>query len=353
MRVVWPSVGLLLVVACGSRVSAVCHVPRLPVAAYELAANDVETCTIASDGVRCWGLWSEVECVPAFHPVSLMDSRSSVTLAGWHACWSDAQGVACSEGGGPARTVVNAAPFAHVLDVGDQFAWVQQGDRWGSFVPGSHWLHGEQLPWNVRWSDLRWTEETRFSSAGGSYALLVDAGGHAEEVSGFRATGRSLDLGPELVEVSGDLGHGCLVRGTTRSLSCWGFSRGEIVPAGFERVVEVVVRGSQPQSDVPGSGVHACARAEDGTVACVGDNGCDARPVRLDAPPNGCDAAYAPTMRAVDLPSPARDLALGTHHACAALLDGSVWCWGSNFYGQLGDGTRVDSAIPVRVRAVP
>ncbi len=39
--------------------------------------------------------------------------------------------------------------------------------------------------------------------------------------------------------------------------------------------------------------------------------------------------------------------------ACAALEDGSVWCWGDNQYGVLGDGTETDSSTPVRVRGLP
>jgi alpha-tubulin suppressor-like RCC1 family protein len=32
-------------------------------------------------------------------------------------------------------------------------------------------------------------------------------------------------------------------------------------------------------------------------------------------------------------------VAVGTDHACALLLDGTIQCWGSNVYGQLGNGS--------------
>ena len=36
-------------------------------------------------------------------------------------------------------------------------------------------------------------------------------------------------------------------------------------------------------------------------------------------------------------------------HAVALKNDGTVWAWGSNGYGQLGDGTTTDSYTPVQV----
>ena len=39
----------------------------------------------------------------------------------------------------------------------------------------------------------------------------------------------------------------------------------------------------------------------------------------------------------------------GTYHSLALKSDGTVWAWGRNFYGLLGDGTNIDSAVPLQV----
>lgn len=39
---------------------------------------------------------------------------------------------------------------------------------------------------------------------------------------------------------------------------------------------------------------------------------------------------------------------LGTYHGCATLKSGELECWGANDVGQLGDGTRTQSLLPVR-----
>ncbi len=45
-------------------------------------------------------------------------------------------------------------------------------------------------------------------------------------------------------------------------------------------------------------------------------------------------------------------IAVGLEHMCALALDGSVFCWGDNEFGQLGDGTMVNSPVPVAVRGL-
>jgi len=48
--------------------------------------------------------------------------------------------------------------------------------------------------------------------------------------------------------------------------------------------------------------------------------------------------------------SDASQLAAGHSHYCAILLDSTVKCWGSNGYGELGDGSVTSSGVPVQVK---
>ena len=48
----------------------------------------------------------------------------------------------------------------------------------------------------------------------------------------------------------------------------------------------------------------------------------------------------------------ASKLDLGMAHACALMSDASLWCWGKNEFGQLGDGTTTPSPLPVQVKGL-
>ena len=39
----------------------------------------------------------------------------------------------------------------------------------------------------------------------------------------------------------------------------------------------------------------------------------------------------------------------GTYHGAAIKTDGTLWMWGRNIYGQLGDGTTINRSSPVQV----
>jgi len=43
------------------------------------------------------------------------------------------------------------------------------------------------------------------------------------------------------------------------------------------------------------------------------------------------------------------DLTTGNDHTCGLWDDESLWCWGRNDYGQLGDDSKVDRSLPISV----
>jgi len=58
-------------------------------------------------------------------------------------------------------------------------------------------------------------------------------------------------------------------------------------------------------------------------------------------------------MLAITVPSPSaltcRQVAAGSYHTVAVKTDGTLWAWGYNYDGQLGDGTTVNKSSPVQV----
>lgn len=53
-----------------------------------------------------------------------------------------------------------------------------------------------------------------------------------------------------------------------------------------------------------------------------------------------------------DMAAPAHRLAMGYFHTLLLRDDGSLWAWGENQYGQLGDGTTTDRSQPVEIQAI-
>jgi alpha-tubulin suppressor-like RCC1 family protein len=89
---------------------------------------------------------------------------------------------------------------------------------------------------------------------------------------------------------------------------------------------------------------HACARKDDGTVYCWGNN----QAGQLGMGSMG--GILAPVV--VPLGGPATALALGELHSCAALADGTAKCWGYNEAGQLGIGSKDITPTPTLVQGL-
>lgn len=94
---------------------------------------------------------------------------------------------------------------------------------------------------------------------------------------------------------------------------------------------------------------HSCALTSGGDVKCWGSN----RDYQLGA--GAAIGRYRETSfpsKVVGLPSAAVSIAAGASHTCAVLEDHTLWCWGFNGYGQLGDRTETSRGTAVSVKGL-
>jgi alpha-tubulin suppressor-like RCC1 family protein len=84
---------------------------------------------------------------------------------------------------------------------------------------------------------------------------------------------------------------------------------------------------------------HSCAITQSGGVRCWGTN-------TYGELGDGTTRAATTPVNVVGLGTGVRQIVVGGHDSCALTKQGGVKCWGVNEYGVLGNGTLSDSAIP-------
>jgi len=151
--------------------------------------------------------------------------------------------------------------------------------------------------------------------------------------------GISVDDGP-ITALSARLGDGCVLqRGTMR---CWGvpFSGGSSSGAAKVDGIQNVVAIASG-----GDSAAACGVERAGTVRCFGYNS-------YGQLGNGTKVHSEVPITVPDIDD-ATDVSIGNEHGCALRSSGVPWCWGSNRWGQLGIGRADDQThTPVRVPGV-
>lgn len=146
--------------------------------------------------------------------------------------------------------------------------------------------------------------------------------------------------------VGAGAGHTCALR-DDGTVWCWGSNMsGEIGhPSAESEFTPVRVSALSNVSELAVGAIHNCALVRtDGSVWCWGSNDSG----QLGNGGGGVDVSSAtPTMVAGLLG--ATSISTGWTHTCAVLSDGTVRCWGQNAAGGLGNGSTTSSPVPVEV----
>ena len=133
----------------------------------------------------------------------------------------------------------------------------------------------------------------------------------------------------DAVDVTAGNGHVCALR-ASRLAWCWGANAaGQLGVAATAQPSWTKLLLSTGVTKVVARDDRTCIIRDDTTVACT--------------------AMITGTLATVPGISGAVDLALGGDFSCAVLGDAHVRCWGTNFQGQLGDGTTTTATTPVEV----
>ncbi len=158
-----------------------------------------------------------------------------------------------------------------------------------------------------------------------------------------------VEAAPNITAITAGQGHTCaLTSGGT--VWCWGQNWDGQLGTGQSGNISptpVRVKDLSGVRAISGSGGHTCALTNENKVWCWGMNWYG----QLGNGQSGQGKFSATPVHVLNL-SGVTAIDAGGDHTCA-LKEGAVWCWGMNWYGQLGNGesgTGKLSATPVRVK---
>ena len=153
---------------------------------------------------------------------------------------------------------------------------------------------------------------------------------------------------------SGDA-HVCALT-STGGVRCWGGNRdGELgdgsttqsaIPvdvAGLASGVVAIATGAT--DDLNGGSAHSCALLVSGGVKCWGFN-------QQGQLGNGEKTKSSAPVDVLGLAGGVTAISAASNQSCALLTGGGLLCWGGNRDGELGNGTKTNSSVPVDVKGL-
>ncbi len=155
-------------------------------------------------------------------------------------------------------------------------------------------------------------------------------------------------MNSQVTHVSAGDFHTC-ARKSDGSLRCWG--KNEYGQLGdnttVNRLSPVLVSGmSSGVASVSAGGFVTCAVLTDGSLRCWGRND-------YGFVGDGTEIQRLTPVTPSGMGSGVLSVSVGGLATCALKTNQSVWCWGPNLFGELGDGTTTSSLVPVQVQSLP
>lgn len=137
------------------------------------------------------------------------------------------------------------------------------------------------------------------------------------------------------------------------SIYCWGLNSGINDPDEYPGNSFVPIKQIRHDGDhwegvekMSMGRYHACALLDDGFIYCWGENS------KGQLGNESITDSYSSTLvyKSGDLRgAEIVDISVGSNHSCALDVDGSVYCWGFNMFGQIGDGTLENRLTPKKI----
>src|SRR5689334_15353932 len=145
--------------------------------------------------------------------------------------------------------------------------------------------------------------------------------------------------------VSAGYEHTCALTGSG-GVKCWGHNNHGQLGDGTDTdsSVPVDVKGlGSGVAAISAGDEHTCALTDSGRVKCWGHN-------NHGELGDGTRTNSSVPVEVKDLGSGVTAISAGDQHTCALTGSGRVKCWGGNSSGELGNGTRTGSSVPVDVK---
>lgn len=358
---------------------------RVPVAidgtnmdVVQLTAGSLHSCAVAASGeLRCWGgnahgqlgigstadQWSAVSVNGPSPGIKAVTTRCALSNAGGVSCWGDTYTRVDGDITAAPRLVPAVMPG---LESG--MVSVKTGDHSCALsAAGAAWCWGQNFSGELG-DGSRNDSDVPVAVSGLNSGIASITPGHShtcalssagkvmcwgdnrygqvgEELSIYRPTPFLVSAAPpDTVALATGFTHTCALT-RAGAVKCWGDNTNGQLGDGSTiwSLPPVPVSGlSAGVVSISAGVLFTCALTDAGAVKCWGSN------------TDGELGDGSTTERRT--PTPVAGLESGVsaitsqgNHSCALMNTGSIRCWGQNWYGQLGDGTREPRTTPVTV----